>query len=46
PKMSLFLHRKDAEAEPVAARLADILLDAARQALPENTRASDLRSVA
>lgn len=48
PKMTLFLHRRDAEIEPVAARLADILMEAARQALPESTRASDagLRAVA
>ncbi len=48
PKMALFLHRKDAEPEPVAARLADILLEAARQSLPENARADDsgLRNVA
>ncbi|TPM32740.1 LysR substrate-binding domain-containing protein [Mesorhizobium sp. B2-3-5] len=41
PKMALFLHRRDAEIEPVAARLADILMEAARQALPESTRASE-----
>ncbi|TGU42184.1 LysR family transcriptional regulator, partial [Mesorhizobium sp. M00.F.Ca.ET.186.01.1.1] len=43
---ALFLHRRDAEPEPVAARLADILLEAARQALPENTRTAGLRAAA
>jgi DNA-binding transcriptional LysR family regulator len=46
PKMALFLHRRDAEPEPVAARLADILLEAARQALPGNARTVGLRAVA
>lgn len=34
PKIGLRLHRKDAEADPVTQRLADILLQAARAALP------------
>lgn len=46
PKMALFLHRRDAEPEPVAARLGDILLEAARQALPGNARTVGLRAVA
>ncbi|TJV00268.1 MAG: LysR family transcriptional regulator, partial [Mesorhizobium sp.] len=48
PKMALLLHRRDAEPEPVAARLGEILLEAARQALPETTRTKDagLRAVA
>jgi hypothetical protein len=48
PKMALFLHRRDAEPEPVVARLAEILLQAARQALPDNTRTNEngLRDVA
>ncbi|MER9653958.1 LysR substrate-binding domain-containing protein [Mesorhizobium sp. M0152] len=41
PKLALFLYSRDAEPEPVAARLADILLDAARQALPDGARAND-----
>jgi hypothetical protein len=40
------LHRRDAEPEPVAARLGDILLEAARQALPGNARIAGLRAVA
>jgi len=36
PKMALVLHQKEAELDTVAARLADILLQAALQALPEN----------
>ncbi len=46
PKMALYLHRRDAEPEPVAARLADILLEAARQALPDKVRTDGLRAVA
>jgi len=47
PKMALVLHQKEAELDPVAARLADILLQAALQALPENAEADDgLRNVA
>jgi DNA-binding transcriptional LysR family regulator len=47
PKMALVLHQKEAELDPVAARLADILLQAALQALPENAGADDgLRKVA
>lgn len=38
PKMALVLHRKEAELDPVAARLADILLQAALQALPEGAQ--------
>ncbi|TIX07921.1 MAG: LysR family transcriptional regulator, partial [Mesorhizobium sp.] len=37
PKMALHLHQKDAELDPVAARLADILLQAALETLPEST---------
>ncbi|WP_370453286.1 hypothetical protein [Mesorhizobium sp.] len=39
PEMALFLHRKEAEPDPVAARLADILLQAALESLPENAQA-------
>lgn len=39
PTMALFLHRKDAELDPVAARLADILLQATLESLPESARA-------
>lgn len=39
PRMALVLHQKEAELDPVAARLADILLQAALQALPENAEA-------
>lgn len=47
PKMALVLHRKEAEPDPVAARLADILLQAAIEALPEGSRANErLREVA
>lgn len=47
PKMALVLHRKEAELDPVAARLADILLQAAIEALPEGSRANErLREVA
>lgn len=50
PGMALFLHRKEAELDPVAARLADILLQAALESLPESARARSthhgLRSVA
>lgn len=46
PKIGLRLHRKDAEADPVTQRLADILLQAARAALPGNQGQARLRSVA
>lgn len=47
PKMALVLHQKEAELDPIAARLADILLQAALQALPGNAQAhQDLRNVA
>lgn len=47
PEMALFLHRKEAEPDPVAARLADILLQAALESLPENAQArAGLRSAA
>ncbi|MEP6565280.1 MAG: LysR substrate-binding domain-containing protein [Mesorhizobium sp.] len=47
PTMALVLHQKDAELDPVAARLADILLQAAIEALPEGARADErLREVA
>ncbi|UCI10308.1 LysR substrate-binding domain-containing protein [Mesorhizobium sp. B1-1-8] len=36
PKLALQLYRKDAELDPVARRLADILLQAALEALPED----------
>lgn len=41
PRMALQLYQKDAELDPVAARLADILLQAAIEALPENAKAYD-----
>jgi len=45
--MALVLHQKDAELDPVAARLADILLQAALQALPRGARGNEgLRAVA
>ena len=47
PKMALVLHQKEAELDPVAARLADILLQATLQALPEGAEAKEnLRKVA
>ncbi|RWD60359.1 MAG: LysR family transcriptional regulator, partial [Mesorhizobium sp.] len=47
PKMALHLHQKDAELDPVAARLAEILLQAAMQTLPEGARTGEgLREVA
>ena len=47
PKMALVLHQKEAELDPVAVRLADILLQAALQALPESAEADEgLRNVA
>ncbi|MER8461036.1 LysR substrate-binding domain-containing protein [Mesorhizobium sp. M1300] len=46
PKMALFLHRKEAEPDPVAARLGDILLQAALEALPQTQTAPVLRNVA
>ncbi len=47
PKMALRLYQKDAELDPVAARLADILEQAAIEALPEGTEMRDrLREVA
>ncbi|RUU63864.1 LysR family transcriptional regulator, partial [Mesorhizobium sp. M7A.T.Ca.TU.009.01.1.1] len=42
PKMALVLHQKDAELDPVAARLADILLQAALQALPRDERLKEV----
>ena len=41
PKMALHLHRKDAELDPVAARLAEILLQAAVEALPEGAQPTE-----
>lgn len=38
PMMALHLHQKDAELDPVAARLAEILLEAALDTLPEGAR--------
>ncbi|MER9628229.1 LysR substrate-binding domain-containing protein [Mesorhizobium sp. M0296] len=47
PKMALFLHRKEAEPDAVAARLGDILLQAALEALPQGARMDEgLRDVA
>ena len=46
PKMALHLHQKDAELDPVAARLADILLQAALEALPEVAETKELLKVA
>ena len=46
PKMALHLHQKDAELDPVAARLADILLQAALEALPEGAETKELLKVA
>lgn len=47
PKMALVLHQKEAELDPVAARLADILLHAALQALPGSARGNErLKAVA
>ncbi|TIS54378.1 MAG: LysR family transcriptional regulator [Mesorhizobium sp.] len=47
PRMALFLHRKEAELDPVAERLADILLQAALESLPESAQMhSGLRSAA
>ncbi|MBZ9674216.1 LysR substrate-binding domain-containing protein [Mesorhizobium sp. ES1-1] len=47
PTMALVLHQKDAELDPVAARLADILLQAAIEALPQDARMDErLRAVA
>ena len=46
PKLGLRLHRKDAEGDPVTQRLADILLQAARTALPSDQNQARLRSVA
>ena len=47
PKMALVLHRKEAELDPVAARLGEILLQATLQALPEGARGIEgLRAVA
>ena len=36
PKMALHLHQKDPDLDPVAARLAEILLQSAFEALPES----------
>jgi len=41
PKMALHLHQKDAELDPVAARLADILLQAAIEALPDSAETKE-----
>ncbi|MEI9415577.1 LysR family transcriptional regulator, partial [Mesorhizobium sp. Cs1321R2N1] len=41
PKMALHLHQKDAELDPVAARLADILLQSAFEALPEGAETKE-----
>ncbi|MGX8009289.1 LysR substrate-binding domain-containing protein [Mesorhizobium sp. ORM8.1] len=47
PKMALHLHQRDAELDPVAARLAEILLQAAVETLPEGSRPGEgLREVA
>jgi hypothetical protein len=46
PKMALFLHRKEAEPDPIAARLGDILLQAALEALPGSGDADGLRKAA
>lgn len=46
PKLGLRLHRKDAEGGPVTQRLADILLQAARTALPGDQNQARLRTVA
>ncbi|TPN74966.1 LysR family transcriptional regulator [Mesorhizobium sp. CU2] len=46
PKLALHLHQKDAELDPVSARLAEILLQAAMEALPEGARTERLREVA
>ncbi|MCG7506233.1 LysR substrate-binding domain-containing protein [Mesorhizobium retamae] len=46
PKLGLRLHRKDAEGDPVTQRLADILLQAARTALPGDQNQARLRTVA
>ncbi|OHV87281.1 LysR substrate-binding domain-containing protein [Mesorhizobium sp. ORS 3428] len=47
PRMALHLHQKDAELDPVAARLADILLQSTVEALPEGARTGEgLREVA
>jgi len=42
PGMALFLHRKEAEPDPVTARLADILLQSVLELLPESARARSL----
>ncbi|TIV21633.1 MAG: LysR family transcriptional regulator, partial [Mesorhizobium sp.] len=47
PMMALHLHQKDAELDPVAARLAEILLQAALETLQEGARTKErLREVA
>ncbi|TIU91999.1 MAG: LysR family transcriptional regulator, partial [Mesorhizobium sp.] len=47
PTMALHLHQKDVELDPVAARLAEILLEAALDTLPEGARiGKGLRAVA
>jgi DNA-binding transcriptional LysR family regulator len=47
PKMALHLHQRDADLDPVAARLAEILLQAAVETLPEGSLTSErLREVA
>lgn len=46
PKMALHLHQKDAELDPVAARLGEILLEAVRDVLDDETAQGRLRNVA
>ncbi|TGR67575.1 LysR family transcriptional regulator, partial [Mesorhizobium sp. M2D.F.Ca.ET.223.01.1.1] len=41
PMMALHLHQKDAELDPVASRLAEILLQAALETLPEGAQAKE-----
>ncbi|TGQ68522.1 LysR family transcriptional regulator [Mesorhizobium sp. M00.F.Ca.ET.186.01.1.1] len=40
PQMALVLHRKEPDLDPVAARLAEILLQAVREVLPEGAQAN------
>lgn len=42
PRLALHLHRKDAELEPVAARLGEILLQSASGSLPDTAQAYPL----
>lgn len=46
PKLALHLHRKDAELEPVAARLGEILLQSASGSLPDTAQAYPLGDAA